>query len=190
MTTRAFVAVDLAPAVQAAAERLIGLLQMTEADVRWVTAEQMHLTLNFLGDVTDVQIVEICRAVERACQEHPPFSLEVRGAGAFPRVERPRTLWLGVGDGLEPLRALQESLTEHLKPCGYRPERRRYQPHLTIGRVRSFARKELPQLMALQADFEAGVSLIDEVKLYASYLDRSGPTYKVMHHVPLAAAEG
>ena len=118
------------------AEELIAALDGTSADVNWVEPHNLHLTLKFLGDVHQQEIVRVCQAMARGAAEVKPFELDVRGAGAFPNAARPRTVWLGAGDGAEPMVVLHDRVEAALAKLGYREEHRRFQPHLTIGRVR------------------------------------------------------
>src|SRR5262245_14607697 len=103
---RTFIAVELAGSVLAKAAQLIKELQAAGADVSWVKAPQMHLTLKFLGDVADTETPDICRVVADAARRFEPFEIVCRGAGAFPDVRQPRTIWLGFSQGVEELTEL------------------------------------------------------------------------------------
>ncbi|MCO6455663.1 MAG: RNA 2',3'-cyclic phosphodiesterase [Pirellulaceae bacterium] len=187
---RTFVALELAPDVCSRAGELIAKLRASQAQVSWVPPDRMHLTLKFLGEVPEQDLADVCRVVADVCRETPEFDLRCGGAGAFPNVERPRTVWLGVSLGEEPLEKLQAAVERALGRLGFRQERRRYQGHLTLGRVRG-AGPELQALGALlrqYADFQTPVMLADEVRVYGSYLDRTGPTYEVLGSCPLSAA--
>jgi RNA 2',3'-cyclic 3'-phosphodiesterase len=187
-TIRTFVAVDVAEAVRRRAARLIELLAQGGGDVKWVEPQNMHLTLQFLGDVPQSDVSAVCQAVERAVEGTPPFSMTLVGAGAFPHPGRPNTIWIGIGEGSEELVALQRAVQRALKPLGFPPERRAFHPHLTIGRMRRGggpARQGLAQALREQHDFEAGSSMVDQVIVYASYLDRAGPTYQAMRRIDL-----
>jgi 2'-5' RNA ligase len=187
---RTFIAVEVGNNVKARAADLIKRLKKSEADVRWVTTENLHITLKFLGDVPNVEVPDICRHVSEAVADFEPFEIEFRGAGAFPDAARPKTVWIGVapGEGFERLSALNDAIEERLKEAlGFPKERRRFQPHLTIGRVNSFnaAQDLLGEMIAQQAEFDASLAEIDEVLTFASFLDRTGPTYNVMGRAEL-----
>ena len=98
-TVRTFVAVEINDTNRACAEELIAKLQGAAADVKWVEAGNLHLTLKFLGDVPAREIARVCEVVQRGAGKVEAFELHLRGAGAFPNDRRPRTLWLGSGDG-------------------------------------------------------------------------------------------
>ena len=184
---RTFVAVEMDAAVREMAAELSRELASAGADVKWVDAENMHLTLKFLGEVDSREVHEVCRAVESAAASQAPFRLDLCGAGAFPTIHRPRTLWLGCGPGSEPLAALAERIEAELHKLGYPREGRRFHPHLTLGRIRrgKAGLARLAELLAEHADFEAGRSRVDEVVVFSSQLDRGGPTYNPLGRAKL-----
>ncbi len=155
---RTFVAVDVGRAICSSAAELIEELARTPADVKWVQADNLHLTLKFLGDVETNSLHEVCAAVQRAADETAPFALEIRGAGAFPNLQRPRTVWLGVGEGAEAMTELAQRIESALQGLGYPREARRFSPHLTIGRARRGGPsvQRLSQAIQEYADYVVG----------------------------------
>ncbi|HEV3003704.1 MAG TPA: RNA 2',3'-cyclic phosphodiesterase, partial [Pirellulales bacterium] len=133
---RTFIAVAASHEVRMRARQLIGELSSTAAKVRWVEPENLHYSLKFLGDVELLEIPKVCEAVTRAVTDKPPFEITALGAGAFPDLRRPRTIWLGVADGSESMVELNGAIERELAPLGFRREQRRFRPHLTLGRVR------------------------------------------------------
>lgn len=185
---RTFVAVEMSEAVRAAAAKVIRRLGKCDAGIRWVEPENMHLTLKFLGEVNTLEIPDVCRAVEQAVAEVPGFSLDVAGVGAFPKIERPRTIWLGVTQGAEELAGLQKQIEKSLKKLGYPPDNRRFSPHLTVGRVKKAGPEldELSELVKSLSDRAVGTSAVDEVTVFSSELTREGPVYQALSHASLA----
>lgn len=186
-TMRTFVAVELSVAVRRRASELIEHLQAAGTKVTWVKPDQMHVTLKFLGDVPNVRVPGVCSAVEAASAGCESFELGLQGAGAFPDVERARTLWIGVGRGLEAVRSLQHNVESELAKLGFSKERRQFHPHLTIGRVRQGGPtlQALGSLLKQYADFNAGTCSISQTLVLASFLDPSGSTYEVLGRAPL-----
>jgi RNA 2',3'-cyclic 3'-phosphodiesterase len=184
---RTFIAVEIPVEVRDRAARLIARLREAPAKVKWVAPIHMHWTLKFLGDVDMVEIPRICAAVSRAVRPMAPFDVEARGAGAFPDEVRPRTVWIGVGQGSDEMVRLHDAIERELAPLGYREEARRYRPHLTIGRVRQSQNgiEELGRLVHENADFESGLSTIYEVVIMSSELGRDGPTHEPLGHAEL-----
>jgi len=184
---RTFVAIETSSAVRDWAAELIDEFRGAGAEVKWVAPQNLHLTLKFLGDVDTGKIHHVCQAVEQAVADAAPFDFEVRGAGAFPDTRRPRTVWLGIGQGSHQIIALNERIEPPLKKLGFPKEARRFQPHLTIGRIRRGGPgvAELGQLIAEHEDLDIGRTHVGEAIVFSSQLGRSGPTYEALARAPL-----
>ena len=179
--TRTFVAVEIDSAIRTKAVELIGALRAADADVKWVEAENLHITLQFLGEVPNDLIAPVCKAVEQGAAEAPAFDLEIGGAGAFPNSNRPRTLWIGAKAGAEQMAELHENVALALSELGCQDEERRFQTHLTIGRTRSGRNvAELGRLIREQAEFHAGRMRVEKATVFSSMLVRGGPLYRVL----------
>jgi 2'-5' RNA ligase len=189
-TVRTFVAVEIDAATRQRAGQLIEELSAVPLDVKWVEAHNLHLTLKFLGEVATQEVPRVCEAVRLGAAEVEPFDLEVRGAGAFPNTRRPRTIWLGVGAGGQEMAALHARIEQPLRKLGFRPEHRRFESHLTIGRVRRGGPglAELGQLLEQRADFLAGRITVSQVVVFSSQLGREGPTYEALSRAKLGGS--
>ncbi len=180
--TRTFIAVDALDAVQVAALTAIDLLRTATDDVKWVEPDNLHWTMQFLGDLTDQDMAEVCLRVPRAAAQHAAFELAAEGVGAFPSIHKPRTFWLGAGQGGEQLSALHASIDDVLAPLGFRRDSRQFTPHVTLGRVgrTGHAGPEVVERLQKLADFDGGVMEVAHVVVYASDLSRDGPIYSVL----------
>jgi RNA 2',3'-cyclic 3'-phosphodiesterase len=121
--------------------------------------------------------------VQEAVAPFSPFEIVAARAGAFPSVGHPRTLWLGVTEGAEPMELVFQALERVLEPLGFPREHRRFTSHLTLGRVRSGSPsgfQQLAELLKKHADFDAGAMTVDSVTVFSSTLGREGPTYEVL----------
>lgn len=187
-TIRTFIAVELDPPVRRVAQGLIQQFAAAGADVKWVEEENLHLTVKFLGDVPQQDVPRVCDTVEAAVAGLAPFELELHGAGAFPTLRRPRTVWLGTTIGTEALTELHRRLDAALKKLGYPPEGRRFHPHLTVGRVRGGGRKldDLIGLLGQQAEATIGQCTIDRVVTFSSQLSSAGPRYEALSRAAFA----
>jgi len=177
---RCFLAVPVSSQVRQAAVRTIRQLSRSDAEVKWVASENLHITTNFLGDVTPQDVVDISRAAIEVAARHVRFSLEMVGTDAFPSLDQPRTLWVGATHGTQAFCELQEELKETLSDLGFPPDsRKKFHPHLTLGRIRRFDGKldELKTLLTEHQETCLGEFVVDQVAIFSSRLDRSGPKY-------------
>lgn len=186
--TRTFIAVPAEGEVRGAATRAIEELRSDIGRVKWVEPENLHWTLQFLGDIDDVEMAQVCRRVVKVVAEHKPFVLHSTGISAFPSPERPKTLYLAAGEGSDDFIALQSDIEESLSDLGFRGERRRFVPHLTLGRVQRGAslRVILVDRLEQLRELKTVAMPVDEVVVYASRLQREGPGYHVLATAPLA----
>jgi RNA 2',3'-cyclic 3'-phosphodiesterase len=179
--TRTFIAVELDSAIRAKAAELISILRAADADVKWVEIHNLHLTLQFLGEVPESEIAAMCKAVEQGAAQVEPFDLEISSAGAFPSSSRPRTLWIGAKAGGDLMAELHDNVALELAELGYQDEDRKFQTHLTIGRTRSGKNiATLGQLLKQHADFSTGRMRVKKATVFSSQLQKGGPIYEVL----------
>jgi RNA 2',3'-cyclic 3'-phosphodiesterase len=184
--SRTFIAVAASPEVRQSARKLADLLRPAAGDVKWVAPDNLHWTLQFLGEVDILETHAVCSAVSAAAAEVEAFDLECRGAGAFPAPDRPRTLWIGAGAGAQAMVALHAAIQKKLDRLGYRGEHRRFVPHLTLGRAgRNAPPRSLIRELSSLAEYDAGTMLVEEVSVYSSQLGPDGPTYEPLAHARL-----
>ncbi|MBS1809095.1 MAG: RNA 2',3'-cyclic phosphodiesterase [Acidobacteria bacterium] len=134
---RVFIAIELPAAVKTSLAALQTEVRKARADVSWAKPENLHLTLKFLGEVDAQQIPAITNACVDAVLGVPPFSISIKDVGGFPNLKQPRVLWVGIADGLSELRTLHQKLDTNLQSLGFEKESRAFNPHLTLGRVKS-----------------------------------------------------
>jgi 2'-5' RNA ligase len=135
---RCFFAVKFHSEITGYLDGIIRQLQAHGADIRWVSRENMHLTLRFLGEITEGQLEGVRQLPGQ--KEFAGFTLGVRGLGAFPSLRSPSVFWGGVDgkdrEDVTRLLELQGATEEWSQGIGLAPERRRYRAHVTLGRVR------------------------------------------------------
>ena len=184
---RTFIAVDLTREIR---DRCLGLMEtLAEAApaVKWVEEDNLHVTLVFLGEVDDRDLIDVCRAVQAVCATIKPFALEIAGVECFGDPRRPRTIWVGVEEGKEQLVTLHDALEQAMLELRcYRREERRFTPHVTLGRVKGDEPSEdLPQALLRQRDWRGGECTISEVRVLSSELRKEGPIYSVLSRAKL-----
>ena len=189
---RIFVAIEASSQIRGAVQRLVEKLRRAEAKVKWVEPTNVHLTLKFLGDATEQQVADVCRVVGQSASRVDPFEFFCHGAGAFPNTTRPRTVWVGVREGESQIVELHQKVDEALGELNFSRERRKFRPHLTVGRVRGGgpAVRELGSLIEKYTEFELGRAIVDELVVFSSELTREGPIYTPLSHAPLGSELG
>ncbi|MBI4303902.1 MAG: RNA 2',3'-cyclic phosphodiesterase [Chloroflexi bacterium] len=185
---RAFIAIELPSELKNGLYQLETELKRRQSSARWVDPENIHLTLNFLGNIDAAKTGEITEAMEEAAQGIPPFQLEVKELGVFPNLKRVQVVWVGISGEVDKLMQLQQGLETNLAILGFAPEERKFTPHLTLARVRNEAsfeeRQKLGQLIA-STQFEGGTIRVDAISLMRSELTRAGPIYTRLSLVKL-----
>lgn len=184
---RTFVAVDVSTNIRNSAFKTITRLSSNVVDYNWLEKENLHITLNFLGDVDESQIPAVCKLVENSVADFGSFEVSVSGLGCFPKPEKPRVAWLGIVEGREELIDLNSRLADALETMRFPKDRHDYQPHLTLGRIRRGGRysEALTQAVENGNDAFAGKMIVDQVVVYSSFLDRAGPTYTPMSKIQI-----
>ena len=191
--TRAFVALGLdAPTREAVTAQIERLRPLSRA-VAWVPPQNLHFTLKFLGEQTDAGLAHAVAALDEAAAGRAPFAIALHGLGAFPGMERPRILWVGVAEGALDVRALQSRVEIALQSRAFSGDSRPWHPHLTVGRVfdpRRWRRDTSPALrdaMARAAATGFGSVPVARIALMRSDLASSGARYREICSLPLAA---
>jgi RNA 2',3'-cyclic 3'-phosphodiesterase len=176
---RVFVAIDMSPDLKLALQSLIREVRRGASGVKWVEPGAMHLTLKFLGEVSEDGLPAIGDALAGAAAGRSPFPIRLKGTGTFPPGWRKsaRVLWVGVPDGPR-LLDLQSGLESLLETAGFPREDRPFHPHLTLGRVKSSDGLErVLQALETRATDDFGEMTVSRITLFQSVLKPSGPVY-------------
>ena len=183
---RSFLAIEIPRTILKKIEEVQDDLKSSRADVRWVSPEKIHLTLKFFGNIDESKIDPIVKSIEEPIRTTPPFSLKVRGVGAFPYLKNPRVIWMGLVDGKEVLVSFQKQLERELEKIGFEPEERAFHPHLTLGRMKtSKGREELTGRMERYTEEEFGNFQVERIVLFKSDLKPTGPIYTPLREMKL-----
>jgi 2'-5' RNA ligase len=185
---RAFIAIEIHHAVIQRIFAAMDELRQRISGIRWNSPNNCHLTLKFLGDIDERQIEPIGQVLQRDLSLFPRFAINAKGLGVFPDAKRPRVLWVGI-EG-KPLAALAEKVEKALASVGFAEEKRKFTPHLTIGRWRQFRRSDndLTDALAQWQERDFSGSTVHEVVLFQSILSSSGAEYRRLKAVPLCDA--
>lgn len=189
---RLFIAIDLSEVQRAeaagAARTLQHALEKARAfrAIRWVAPEAMHLTVRFIGEVSDA-IGERLRDALSTPIACAPFTVALGDASTFPAGGVPRVVWIGLSQGADGARVVYEQVDAVVRRLGLAPESRDYRAHLTLGRVRDLQHRPAARLREALATLRIDPSpeTADHATLYRSHLSPKGPRYEPLTRIPL-----
>ena len=183
MTARTFVALELSDSLKEGILALTEELRLRGVRASWARRATLHLTLKFLGDVEETELPEVVAAVARASRRVSAFGFETRSLGAFPSPRRPRVLWLGI-EPVEELFALQEAVESELEELGFPREKRRFHPHVTLGRVRDPSAESVQDVLDELVAPKERVEVL-EIRVMRSTLRPGGAIHELVEAIPL-----
>lgn len=183
---RLFLAIELDEFIKNSISKLQHTLKSTgSAKIKYVETENIHLTLKFFGDVDNKKLEEIDEVINKTVKEFRPYILKVVNVGTFPRSNNPRVVWCGVKDKEKVTINLIKSLDNEFSNIGFKKEKS-YQPHITLGRVKSIQEREnLSSTLKQQKNKYFGKMSITSIKLKSSTLTPEGPIYKTIREYEL-----
>jgi RNA 2',3'-cyclic 3'-phosphodiesterase len=190
---RLFVAIDIPPDVKRAIILTIEGLQHTLAtpSLRWIRSEGIHATIKFLGATPEDRLPEIKQALARCAETAAPFDLAPLGVGSFGG-RNLRVVWIGLGGDGGALAGLAECVEGSLEPLGFVRERRAFNAHMTLARVRDDATSaDRARVHDALTHFEAPrfpTLRVSEFVLMQSILGQGGARYQQLASFPLAGA--
>jgi 2'-5' RNA ligase len=186
---RAFIAVELPLEIrQTVCNTTSRLRNEIGVLVRWVSIENMHLTLKFLGDVSPPNVEMLSQMLRAETDLFNCFDLRLNGLGSFPSLKRPRVIYVGI-QAPAVLESLQRGIESASRRLGYESEERGFSPHLTIGRVKPNVTATEQQTIrrALEATKidSLGTARVDSIQLFKSDLKPTGSVYTRLYSASL-----
>jgi 2'-5' RNA ligase len=182
-TIRSFLAFDIDN--ERILRRLVAvqdLLANTGADLKLVKPQNIHLTVRFLGDASLSEVDAIYEEMKHV--SFTPFDITLSGLGAFPRLSRPRVVWVGIKKGVNNLVSVFEQMEPRLRGLGFKPDIKGFSPHLTIARVRSGRNKvQLGRVVRGLENRNFGTFRVECLRLKKSVLTPRGPIYTNLQEV-------
>lgn len=182
---RIFVAINLPYEV----ERALAEIEKKWPDLpaRWTDTENIHITLEFLGDMTEVELGEVCMVVKEVAARHEAFAITLREVLYGPPGKMPpRMVWVE-GEKSKELSTLKKDLQESLlEKVRFQPEHRAFSPHITLARIKEFEFRaiepeERPQI---QENLDLNFS-VESIEVMESVLTKGGPKYTMIESFPL-----
>jgi len=188
--TRTFIALELDESLQRFLGNVIHRLAQQLPSVRWVTPSGIHLTLAFLGELSDEQLSAAKQAADAAAQQITPFEFRLKELGMFGSQRQPRVIWMGIEESSGNLFRLHGVLNRELELRGFEVDTRPFSPHLTLARIKQPLNADEQQtLQRLLASKESAPSsprqYAHDLSVMKSELLRSGARYTCLAAYPL-----
>jgi 2'-5' RNA ligase len=184
---RLFIAIELDDqarhAIAAEQARLTVSGDLDRSGLKWIRAEQLHLTLAFLGEVDDSRsqgVIEMMRGPISGDR----FAVVFGGLGVFPPAGAPRVLWLGLTTGAREVIDVQRQVADRVARLGIPLEKRPFHPHLTLGRWRKSREADRRRVLAAASDHVTRLD-VEGVALIRSRLSQAGAAYTALCHTRL-----
>jgi len=181
---RVFIAIELSPDLRKRLASLEEQLKSSEADVKWVEPKNIHLTLKFLGEIDERRLGEVAKIIQETAGKNKRFLIRLAFPGAFPNLNFPRVIWIGIDKGDLETKEIAKILEEEITKVGIPQESRPFSSHITLGRVRSGKNceklvKNLANLASKPLE-DSPEFLVTKITLFKSTLSAGGPIYEAL----------
>jgi len=180
---RTFIAIALPSEIKHKIAEIQRELQSCNCAATWVKPENLHLTLKFLGDITDTRADEVKMIIYEAARQFKAFKASWGDFGFFPNERRPRVFFLSTHRE-ELLRSLADCLQEKLTAIGFERENK-FKSHLTLARIKGPKNIDCLKKKLSSISLE-GYLPVDEITFFKSTLTPRGPIYEIIARSPLA----
>jgi 2'-5' RNA ligase len=190
---RTFISVELPDEIKKNITALVNELKNLSAAVKWVEPKNLHITLKFLGWVDEKNLDNLIELAAKAVAESRSFKAKFEGMGTFPEGKKPRVVWVGTAEGGDELCKIAQSLEKTLSKAGFRSEEREFKPHISIGRVKEKAPRQIryeeidkleDKIKGLQNE-KFGETMVDRIHIMKSTLTPTGPIYEKVKEIKL-----
>jgi 2'-5' RNA ligase len=157
------------------------LIKECPGKVAWVKVDNIHLTLKFLGEIGEDSVKQIMATLKDVASRYQPFDLTVTGLDCFPGIENPRVVWAGIACSGEELHTLQKDVDESLVKHSFIKDKRKFNAHLTLGRIKYLKEKmKWKGIVENFRDVEIGTLTVDKIIFFQSTLKPAGAVYSVL----------
>jgi 2'-5' RNA ligase len=190
MEMRSFLAFEMPVKIREIVSRTSKEMKKLPLDVRWIRLDNIHITVVFMGDISEDDLMPIGEVVSKICKQYGPFNVTLTGSGIFGSLRNPRVLWIGLDGDLTKMSYFRNSLQKNLKPFGIKEEKRRFKPHLTLGRFRKGTGSivDMDELLSEYQNITSPTCTVEELILFRSELKPGGAIYSRLEAWPLTGS--
>jgi 2'-5' RNA ligase len=182
---RTFIAFDTPEQIKKEMGVVQSELKKSNAEVKWEDENKFHVTVKFLGDIEENTLPSVITKIESIVHTHSRFDVYYKGIGSFPNNKNPRVIWIGCGNNDGRLELFKTSLDVGLLSFGFEEEKRKFHPHITLGRVKSLKGVKNLTPMLEKLTFDSHVTKINEILVMKSILRPEGSEYSLLKAIKL-----
>lgn len=178
-TIRSFLAIEIDNDLIPKIANVQNSFKKTNTNIKYVSTENMHLTLKFFGNIEEEMVEDISLIIQKVISNYSSFDLAIENCGSFPNENNIKVLWLGIANSENnKIANLQKDLDKEFKKLGFKKEKN-FISHLTIGRVKNSKNKaEIKNKIAKFKDIKIGKMTVNKISLKKSTLTSNGPIYE------------
>jgi RNA 2',3'-cyclic 3'-phosphodiesterase len=188
--TRTFIALELNESLQSHLSGMLRQMAQQLPRLRWADPAGIHLTLAFLGELSDEQLVQASEATAQAARTVPPFTYGLSHLGTFGSPRQPRVIWVGIDEPASKLVRLHRNLNKELVQRGFDVNSRPFSPHFTLARIKAPLNADeytrLQRLLAQPHLIPSSAAYgVDSISVMKSELSRGGAKYTCLQNYML-----
>ncbi len=179
MMIRSFLAIEIPEDIRKKMYESFARLHRQASSVKWVEAQNMHLTLHFLGLVSEELLEnEIVPRLKKMAAESKALAYSLRGVGIFPSLQKPRIFWAGIEGDLSELKRLKLKIEKEFESFALPSDKKEFHPHITLGRIKELGDRKIWQKALEEYEkIDFGSFKAKELSLFKSELTSKGPLY-------------
>lgn len=183
---RAFIAISLPPRIRELVVEVQERFHECGKTLSWIKPENVHLTVRFLGNISEEKVPAIGEAIKKGIADTHPFRMEIDEIGVFPNLKYPRVIWLGVEEATHTLIDLENRISDEMETLGFEREERKFTPHITLGWVKTYKKKnKIIEIIQSQGKIYGAEIAMESVELYRSDLKPTGAVHTVLSRFSL-----
>ena len=182
---RSFIAINLPQAIKESVDDMTGRLRRHGPPARWVAGENLHLTMKFLDEIRDDQVMPLRKAIVSVAEGLDPFQIRLEAFGVFPNERKARIFWVGIGGEIETLKTLARDIDGAVEPLDFEREQRPFSGHITLARFREPGPTDRLMRTASDLSYQSEEICIERIDLMRSVLSGKEPTYSILESIPL-----
>ena len=182
---RIFIGAELPGRLRSELFEVSNQLKTSIESARWVARDNIHLTLKFLGSITEEQLADIESVLAAKAGVFKRFSFACGALGAFPNQKRARVLWAGIDKGAREFIELSKLVNTALEPLGFERDDKPFKPHITLARLNPPKSIEQPLRTVPEASYQGRSVPLEGITIFQSHLKPTGVEYTSRAFIPL-----